>query len=479
MVDAIEYDAIVIGTGPNGFGAAITLARAGWSVCMYEAKEKVGGGMRTYELTLPGFKHDICSAIHPMAYSSPFFSDLPLTEHGLEWIQPEAPLAHPFDDGSSIVLDRAIQSTALSLGEDCRAYERLMRPYVENWEKIASGILGPLRLPRYPLALSYFGMKAILPAAILAKFTFKNDRTRAFFAGLAAHSLLPMEKLISASFGLVLGAVGHRIGWPLPRGGSQSIADALASYFTSLGGKIILDRPVKSIDELPKARAYLFDVSPEQLIDIAGSRFPEGYKKRLGKYRYGPGVFKIDWALSEPIPWKSKDCLKAGTIHLGGSLEEIALSERKLYTNEIAEKPFVLLAQQSLFDDTRAPEGKHTGWGYCHVPNSSTLDATSHIENQIERFAPGFKDTVLERHTMSTNDFQAYNANYIGGDINGGVQDIFQLFTRPIARIRPYTTPVKNVYLCSASTPPGGGVHGMCGYHAARAVLYDNKHLTE
>jgi phytoene dehydrogenase-like protein len=465
-------DAIVVGSGPNGLAAAIELARAGWSVAVYEAKPTIGGGVRTAELTLPGFHHDTCSAIHPLGLGSPFFRSLPLREYGLEWIHPDAPLAHPFDDGTPALLERSFEATGQSLGQDADAYRRLFEPFTHNWERLVQDILGPFPFPpHHPLLLAGFGLPSLLPASILARLWFRGSRARALFAGCAAHSIMSLDKLISASFGMVLGLLGHAVGWPLPRGGSQSISNAMAAYLQTLGGKIVTGSPVSNIDELPASRVVLFDVTPRQLTRIAGHRLPDGYKRRLQGYRYGPGVFKVDWALAGPIPWKAPECARAGTVHVGGTLDEIVHSEREMSHGRIADNPFVLVAQQSLFDPTRAPQGQHTGWAYCHVPNGSPIDMTERIERQIERFAPGFRDLILARHTISPVQWEDHNPNYIGGDINGGVQDLGQLFTRPVARLVPYSTPNKHIYLCSSSTPPGGGVHGMCGYHAARAVL--------
>lgn len=468
-----SYDAVVVGAGPNGLSAAITLAQAGWSVLVCEAKETIGGGSRTSELTLPGFRHDICSAIHPFALNSPFFRTLPLEQHGLEWIQPPAALAHPLDDGSAAVLELSIESTAATLGPDKVAYERLVKPLVGDWDVIGEAVLGPLRPHKmlHPVALSRFGLMAILPAQALANQRFKGAHARAMFAGIAAHSLLRLEQPPSAAAGLLLMTAGHVVGWPIPRGGSQSIVDALASYLRSLGGEIVTGVEVKTIDALPSARAYIFDVTPRQLLRIAGQRFPEGYRRGLERFRYGPGSFKLDIALDGPIPWKAPECLHAGTVHLGGTMEEIALSERQIAKGELPERPYVLVAQQSLFDPSRAPAGKHTVWAYCHVPNGSTSDMTERIEQQIERFAPGFRERILARHTTNAIELEQYNPNYIGGDINGGIQDFRQLFTRPTIRPVPYTTPAKDIFICSSSTPPGGGVHGLCGYFAAKAAL--------
>ena len=465
------YDTIVVGSGPNGLAAAITLAQAGCSVLVFEAQETVGGGMRSAELTLPNFIHDICSAIHPLGVGSPFFRQLPLAGYGLEWITPPLAVAHPFDDGSAVTLEQSVITTAEQLGQDALAYRRLMQPFVTDWDKLAREFLGPLRLPRHPLALARFGLQAIRSAQGLANSLFRGKRAQGLFAGLAAHSIMPLEKSPTAAFGLVLGILGHVVGWPLPRGGSQKIANALADYLRALGGQILTGQRVDSLDQLPPARAILFDVTPRQFIRLAGHHLPAGYRRRLEGYRYGPGVFKLDWALAEPVPWRAKECLAAGTVHLGGTLQEVVATEREVWQGKHPEKPFVLISQQSLFDPSRAPTGKHTLWGYCHVPNGSTVDMAERIENQIERFAPGFRDLILARHVMSPGRFEAYNSNYIGGDINGGVQDWRQLFSRPVLRLNPYSTPNKRLYLCSASTPPGGGVHGMCGYFAAQAVL--------
>jgi phytoene dehydrogenase-like protein len=470
----MRYDAVVVGAGPNGLAAAITLARAGRSVLVVEAEPTVGGGARSAELTLPGFVHDICSAVHPLGVGSPFFRELPLHEHGLEWIHPPAPLAHPFDDGTAATLHRSVRATGATLGQDDQAYWRLMAPIARNWEKIAGGVMGPLRLPRHPLALLRFGLRAPWPATWLANAWFGGERARGMLAGLAAHSILPLERAPSAAAGLVLAALGHAFGWPIPRGGAQRIADALASYLRSLGGEIVTDLRVTTLAQLPPARSVLFDLTPRQLLCIAGEKLPAGYRRALGRYHYGPGIFKLDWALDGPIPWRAPECARAATVHLGAMLPEIAESERAVWEGRHTERPYVLLVQQSLFDDTRAPNGKHTIWAYCHVPHGSTCDMTERIEQQIERFAPGFRDRILARSAMGPAAMEAHNANYIGGDINGGVQDFTQLFTRPTWSLTPYRTPAKGIYICSSSTPPGGGVHGLCGYFAAKAALHDD-----
>ena len=471
---ADEYDAVVVGSGPNGLAAGITLARAGLSVLVLEANPTIGGGARSAELTLPGFVHDVCSAVHPLAAGSPFFKTLPLERFGLIWIQPAIPLAHPLDDGSAACLHRDVDLTAESLGKDARAYGRLMKPLTRDWEKLAAEFLQPmLHLPRHPFALARFGIPAICPATLLTKILFKNESAPALFAGIAAHSFLPLESRASSAFALVLGTAGHAVGWPIPRGGSQSISHALANYFLELGGKIDTDRRIDKLDQLPKSRVTLFDTTVWQFARIAGERLPARYRQRLGNFRHAPGIFKIDYALSSPIPWKAEGCRRAGTIHLGGTLDQIASAERDVARGKVPERPFALVAQQSLFDETRAPSGKHTLWAYCHVPFDCKIDMSEQIESQIERFAPGFRDCVLARHKMSAADLAKSNRNLTGGDINGGAANFWQLIARPIFRPTPYRTQLPGVYLCSSSTPPGGGVHGMCGYHAARAALQD------
>jgi phytoene dehydrogenase-like protein len=467
----MNFDAIIVGSGPNGLAAAITLARQGWKVQVIEARDTVGGGTRTAELTLPGFRHDICSAVHPLGLGSPFFRSLDLGPYGLQWIQPELPLAHPFEDGTAVALHRSLACTQEELGRDGAAYGRLLAPLVHNWDAVAGEFLGPLGLPRHPLTMIQVGLRAIWPAKAMAQVLFREEKSRAFFAGLAAHAMMPLEWPATAAFGLMLGALGHVVGWPVPRGGSQAIADAMAAYLRDLGGEIVTGREVKSLEELPAARSILLDVTPRQVLQLAGDMLPKGYCRQLENYRYGAGVFKIDWALSEPIPWQAAAARRAGTVHIGATLGEISASEQLVWQGLHSRHPYTLVTQQSLFDDSRAPQELHTGWAYCHVPHGSTEDMTAIIEAQIERFAPGFRDCILARHTMSTDDFQRYNPNYIGGDINGGVQNWRQLFTRPVPRLDPYSTPLPNLFICSSSTPPGGGVHGMCGYYAAQSVL--------
>lgn len=469
MAKSHAYDAVVIGSGPNGLSAAITMAQDGKSVVVYEAQEKIGGGARSMELTLPGFVHDVCSAVYPLAIGSPFFRSLPLGRYGLDWIQPAAALAHPFDDGTAITLERSVEATASTLGSDEKSYRKLMAPLVAAWDGLDVDLLGPPRLPQAPLKLIRFGFSAIQPARRLAESRFQGEPARGFFAGLAAHSMLPLENWGSAAFGLVLAISGHAAGWPIARGGAQKVTEALALHLQSLGGEIITNRPVRSLGELPPSRAVLCDLTPRQLMEIAGERFSRRYRESLRRYRYGMGAFKMDWALSGPVPWEARECARAATIHLGGPLAEIAFSERSAWRGEHVEKPFVLLAQPSLFDPSRAPEGKHTLWGYCHVPNGSTFNMTERIEKQIERFAPGFGDLVVRRSVMSPRELENRNANLVGGDINGGAPTLSQLFFRPTVKM--YGTSVKGLYICSASTPPGGGVHGMCGHFAARQAL--------
>lgn len=466
------YDAVIVGSGPNGMAAAITLLEQGRSVLVIEAKDTVGGGTRSAQVTLPGFTHDICSAIHPLGMASPFFRAQPLAEHGLRWIMPSSQVAHPLDDGTAVMYERSLEDTARGMGVDAAAYARLIRPHVANWKGLVDQFLGPLRIPRRPLRLALFGLPALLPATALGKLAFRGTRARAALAGMAAHSMLPLEMTISGAFGMMMSMMAHAVGYPMAAGGSQSIANALEGRARALGGEFITGRYVRSLDDLPENRAVLFDLTPRQVLDITEGHLSENYRRRLSKFRYGVGVFKMDFALDAPIPWTAKEVCRAATVHLGGTMEEIAASERSIGQGTNPERPYVLLSQQSLFDPSRAPAGKHTVWAYCHTTNGSTQDMTQAIEDQIERFAPGFRARILAKTTTNAMEMERYNSNYIGGDINGGMQDIRQFFTRPVASLKPYRTSNPKIYLCSSSTPPGGGVHGMCGVYAARSVRF-------
>lgn len=468
----MDFDAVIVGSGPNGLAAAITLQRAGCKALVLEAKDTIGGGLRTEALTLPGFLHDVCSAIHPMAAASPFLQSLPLEKYGLGYIYPPVYAAHPLDNGNAAALYPSIDQTVKTLGDDATAYKNLFAPLIRHWPHVVGDALGPLRIPHHPLEMAQFGWNALQPALSVAR-RFQTPEARAFWAGMAAHAIVPLSYWSTAAIGMVLTTAGHTTGWPLPRGGSFKIAQAMAAYFESLGGKIETGRPIQNMSQLPAAKALLLDLTPRQILEIAGERFSSPYRRQLERFRYGPGVFKIDWALDGPIPFTGEHCRSAGTVHIGGTLEEIARGEQKTWDGKLIDDPFVLLAQPSLFDPTRAPAGKQTAWAYCHVPNGSTLDRTEVIERQVERFAPGFRDRILARHVMNTTQLETYNANYIGGDINGGAIDIRQLFTRPALRFSPYRTSARGIYICSSSTPPGGGVHGLCGYHAARRALKD------
>ncbi len=466
-----EFDAIVIGSGPNGLAAAIVLAQKGWRTLVVEAADTPGGGMRTKELTLPGFHHDVCSAVHPTAVASPFLASLNLEEHGLRWVHPELPLAHPLADRRAAVLHRSVEDTAERLGRDGHAYRLLFDRLTEKAQELYPDVFQPLSFPSHPLLMARFGLAAMMPAVLLTNFLFRTDEARALFGGNAAHSVLPLEQPFTSAVAMMLQVSAHAVGWPVAEGGSQRIADALVAKLISLGGKMQCGWRVRTLNELPSAHAYLFDTSPRVVTAIAGDALPPGYARRLNAYRHGPGVFKVDYALSEPVPWLNDECRKAGTVHVGGTIEDIRASELDAYEGRISDNPFVLVAQQSVCDATRAPAGKHTLWAYCHVPSGSIVDMRETITAQIERFAPGFRDTIRATHSFNCTQMEAYNANYIGGDVVGGMTNMAQLLTRPVASFCPYATPNKQVYLCSASTPPAGGVHGMCGWNAAQAVL--------
>jgi phytoene dehydrogenase-like protein len=464
-------DAVVVGSGPNGLVAAITLARAGWDVVVLEAADTIGGGLRSAALTEPGFVHDVCSAVHPLGLGSPAMRALDLERHGLRWIQPDAAYAHPLDGGRAAILERTVDATAARLGADGTAYHELLDPLVAHGPAIVDAMMSPLGLPHAPVSTARFGLHAVRSATSLAK-RFSGDEARGLIAGSAAHSILPFTAIGTGGYGLFMTMLGHLVGWPVPEGGSQRVADALVAELVAHGGKVETGTEVRSLAELPAVRAVLLDVTPRQLLAIGGDAVPSGYARALRRYRYGPGVFKVDWALDAPIPWDSPDVARAATVHLGGTFEEVAAAEAAVASGHHPDSPFVILVQASRFDPTRAPAGAHTAWAYCHVPNGSTIDGTEAIERQVERFAPGFRSVIRARHTMNTAAFEVHDANYIGGDISGGAGDVRQLFTRPVVSPHPWVTPIPHVYLCSSSTPPGGGVHGMCGWHAAQSVLH-------
>lgn len=460
----------MVGAGPNGLSAAIHLARAGRRVLVVEAHERVGGGARTAELTVPGFRHDVCSAIHPWGAASPFFASLPLDEHGLEWIHPEVPAAHPLDGGRAAVLRRSLDDTAQGLADDAGAWRRTFAPLAEAWDDLTSQLLAPIRIPRRPWRLARFGLWSLPSATNFARHRFGAEEARALFAGMAAHSILPLDRPLTSAFGLLFSLTGHTVGWPLPRGGSQAIADALASYLRSLGGDIVTGQRVRHLRELPPARAVVLDLAPRTIVDLAGDELSRVMRWRLRRFRYGPAVFKVDYALDGPVPWNAEAARRAGTVHVGGTLDEVAAAERAVWEGGHPDRPFLLVAQQSVADPARAPAGKHTLWVYTHVPNGSTVDVTDAVERQLERFAPGFRDLVLGRHTATPADLESYNPNYVGGDIAAGSHGGLQLIARPVLSFDPYRL-AERVWICSSSTPPGAGVHGMCGYHAAESVL--------
>jgi phytoene dehydrogenase-like protein len=465
-------DAVVVGAGPNGLAAAIELARNGRSVHLIEGSDRIGGGTRTAELTLPGFHHDVCSAVHPLALGSPFLRSLQLGDFGLELLEPAIQAAHPFDDGTAATLQRSLDETAEGLGADARAYRALVGTFAREWERLAEFVLAPpTRPPHHPLLAARFGAVGVAPAELCARVAFRTPAARALLGGMAAHSMRPLRAPGTTAFALVLLALGHACGWPVARGGSQAISEAMRAQLESLGGTVEVGRPIGSLEALPPARAVLFDVSPRQLLEICGDGLPARYRRALARFRYGPGVFKVDYALSGAVPWSAPAARAAGTVHLCGRLEEIVQSERAVARGRNGGRPYVLVAQQSLLDSTRAPDGAHTLWAYCHVPNGSEVDMAVTIERQIERFAPGFGELVLARATRGPATLAAENPNYVGGDINGGLASLGQLIARPTLSANPYATPNPKLFLCSSSTPPGGGVHGMCGFHAARAAL--------
>jgi len=472
-VTRVTYDAVVVGAGPNGLAAAIVLAGAGRSTLLVEANDTAGGALRSAPLTLPGFIHDMGAAIMPLAAASPFLSRLPLARYGVEWIQPPVAAAHPLDDGTAALLEPSLSATARGLGADGNRYEAIVGPLVADWKKLAPMLLGPPRLPRHPISAARLSIPGVLPITMLSRAIFRGVQTPALMAGLAAHSILPLDRPLTAGYALLFATLAHVTGWPFPRGGAQRLADALRGYFLDLGGEIETSARVCSLRELPPTAVTVLDLTPRQILDVAGYCLPPGYRHRLSGWRYGPGVFKVDYALAGPIPWTAPGVSQAATVHLGGALREIVEAEDHVAHGRHPDRPFVLVAQPSLFDPSRAPAGSHTAWAYCHVPNGSTLDMTKRVEAQIERFAPGFRDRVLARTVTTPTDLERMDANLVGGDISGGTQDLRQWLARPVPSVVPYRTPAKGLYICSSSTPPGAGVHGMCGYHAARAVLRD------
>lgn len=464
-------DVVVVGAGPNGLAAAIVLAASGLQTRVFERAAEPGGGARSSELTLPGFSHDVCSTVHPLAFGSPLFRRLPLAEYGLTATHSPRAVAHIVDENTVVTLERSLDDMAAQLGDDGPAYRRAFAPIVDHFEDLTEMVLGPLRWPRRPLVLAGFGLQALRPFEEFARSEFSGRAARAILSGIAAHAMRPLDEFATNAFALVLAGAGHAVGWPLTRGGSRAITDALVNHLQRLGGELIVDRDIASFDELPSARAYLFDVTPRQLLAIAGGRLPASYRARLERFRYGAGIFKMDWALSEPIPWKNPACSGAATVHLAGELDAVARGEALVHQGRVPEEPFIILVQPTLFDPTRAPRGKHIAWAYCHVPHGDTTDRTSAIELTIERFAPGFRDVILARSTRTTAELEAYDPNYIGGDINGGSAEWRQLLFRPMMSRDPYSTAANDIFLCSSSTPPGGGVHGMCGYFAAASAL--------
>jgi phytoene dehydrogenase-like protein len=469
-----KYEAIIIGSGPNGFAAAIYLQQRGLKTAIFEQDQISGGACKTLELTLPGFRHDLGSAIHPLAFDSSFFKTLPLEQFGLRWIHPAIPFAHPFDNDDAIACYKSIDQTAEQFPQDRENYKNLFSSLINDWNYISENVLGPFRFPDHPLQMAKFGWKAIQSARGFSQRNFKDEKSRLLFYGAAAHSTLPLTNMATASFGLVLNILAHKVGWPFPAGGAGNLIKALEDFYRSLGGEVVNNFNVTKIDELPTSGVYIFDVTPRQLLKIEGTQFSSGYRRRMSAYRYGPGIFKADYALSEPIPFKNEKCRNAGTVHIGYSTGEIENSGNYVNRGKIPSKPYILLSQHTIFDSSRAPSGKHTAWVYCHVPHNSQVDMFEAIEMQIEKAAPGFRDIILEKVSHTAVQMEKRNPNLVGGDINGGKQDLTQLFTRPVARISPYSTPDPRVYICSSSTPPGGGVHGMGGFHAARQVWKDH-----